>query len=240
MSRKKHSLMGEVGLLGLGDFGSGLSPLGGALIGGVVAGGTRVALGHISNGTMAGNRELYGLLAGLATSGALAISKKTRHAALGAAFGAILASGVDWLEKILLGTATVTAATASTAAVVAASATSAQQGAVAGMGMARIQALNGLSMRRQPDGTYLNGLGIPKVSYLNGLGIPSIAPQPKAAGAIPGVAGPAFAGTQLGANSPVSLLGAASARSNQVSLLGGPAIHGLSAAYGATLLGAGR
>jgi hypothetical protein len=60
-------------------------------------------------------------------------------------------------------------------------------------------------MRRQADGSYLNG--------------------------------PAFAGTQMGQAVPVSLLGNPSTRSDQISLMGGPQIHGLASAYGATLLG---
>jgi hypothetical protein len=218
---KKHGLMGELNLLGLGTFGGGLSPLWGTLIGGGVAGITSMTLGHVKHGSMAKDREFYGLLAGLGASGVLFGMKSTRQS--GAAFaslvGAFLASGLPWLEKKLLGT--VQLPTAVAAQIPAAA------GAVAGMGIARINELNG-------------GLRGRQVSYLNGLGIPSIAPQPESVGTIPGVAGPSFAGTQMGTRSPVSLLGAPSARSNQISLMGGPQIHGLSAAYGATLLGAGR
>jgi hypothetical protein len=85
----------------------------------------------------------------------------------------------------------------------------------------------------------LNGLGMPQIQALNGFGIPQVFDVPQAQGTIPGVAG-AFAGTHFGDGSPVSLLGMGSPQADQVSLLGGPAIHGLSAAYGATLLGGGR
>lgn len=92
---------------------------------------------------------------------------------------------------------------------------------------------------------YLNGLGVPQINYLNGagLGLPGISMVPDAQGTIPGVHGTSFAGSQVGspgASAPVDLLGAATAQSNQVSLLGGPTISGLSSAYGATLLGGGR
>lgn len=229
---RKAQLLGNVNLLGLG-IGTGPLSFYGTLLGGGVAGITSMTLGHVRGGTMAKNRELYGLIAGLGTSGLLAAMRSTRPMAAGAVVGAFLASGLSWLEKVLLGTVQLPKATAETATAVAATGT-------AGMGIAQINALNGLGMRRQADGTYLNGLGIPKVNYLNGLGIPSIAPQPQSVGTIPGVHGPAFAGAQLGRNSPVSLLGQPSARSAQVSSMGGPQIHGLSAAYGATLLGTGR
>lgn len=92
---------------------------------------------------------------------------------------------------------------------------------------------------------YLNGLGVPQINYLNGagLGLPGISMVPDAQGTIPGVHGTSFAGPQIGspgASAPVDLLGAATAQSNQVSLLGGPTISNLSQAYGATLLGGGR
>jgi hypothetical protein len=98
------------------------------------------------------------------------------------------------------------------------------------------KSLKGMGM---PQIHALNGLGMPQVHALNGLGIPQVFDVPQAQGAIPGVAG-SFAGTHFGEGSPVSLLGMGSPQADQVSLLGGPAIHGLSAAYGATLLGGGR
>lgn len=216
---KKHGLMGELNLLGLGTFGNGLSPLWGTLIGGGVAGITSMTLGHTKGGTMAKDREFYGLLAGLGASGVLFSMKSTRQS--GAAFaslvGAFLASGLPWLEKKILGTVQLPVATAEAAVAV-------TSNGVKGLGATRINALNG-------------GLRGREVSFLNGLGIPVIAPVPQSVGTIPGVAGPSFAGTQMGTRAPVSLLGEPSARSHQVSLLGGPQIHGLAAAYGATLLG---
>jgi hypothetical protein len=99
-----------------------------------------------------------------------------------------------------------------------------------GLGIPRVHALNGgLGMRKQAGGQYLNGLGLATVQAV-----------PQSVGTIPGVAGPAFAGTQIGSHSPVNGVGAPTAQSRQVQLLGGPQIHGLSAAYGATLLGGGR
>lgn len=248
MARRKrhHGLMGEVNLLGLDSFGQnpGMSPITGALIGGGVAGGTLIAVGQYGSASMAGDREFYGLLAGLAASGALWLSgeHRARHASWGAAVGAFFAAGLPWLEKKFGGTVAVPAPVAA-AAVAAATGAPAPAG-TAGMGMARIHALNGLGiaraqalngrgglgMRRQAGGNYLNG----------GLGLATVMPQPQSVGTIPGVHGPAFAGTQMGNASPVNLLGDATSQSRQVSLLGGPPIHGLSAAYGATLLGGGR
>jgi hypothetical protein len=217
---RQRTLLGEVNLLGLQAFEGGVSPLWGTIIGGSVSGVTSMALAHTGH---AGRRELYGLLAGLGASGVMLAMPSTRKAAFGAAVGAFLASGLGLIEKMLFPIEVAKAAVPT--------------GPVAGMGMAKLNYLNGLKGRQ--------------VSYLNGLGIPSIAPQPQSVGTIPGVAGlgmrrqangtylngPAFAGTQMGGNAPVSLLGNASARSDQVSLMGGPQIHGLSAAYGATLLG---
>jgi hypothetical protein len=231
--------MGEVNLLGLSAFGGEMAPLWGTIIGGSVSGITSMTLGHVQGGKMAKNRELFGLLAGLGTSGVMFAMKSTRPAAFGALVGAFLASGLSYLEKVLLGTVQLPAPVAAAATAVAAAAANgaAPPDALSGLGRTQLSYLNGLGMRQQAGGQYLNG---PQVSYLNGLGIPSIAPQPQSVGTIPGVAGPSFAGTQMGTAAPVSLLGQASARSAQVSLLGGPPIHGLSAAYGATLLGAGR
>jgi len=91
-----------------------------------------------------------------------------------------------------------------------------------------------------PSVNYLNGLGVPEVSYLNGLGIPEIMPVPQSQGTIPGVHGPSFAGSRLGDSNPIDLLGAQTPQSEKIALMGGPPIHGLSASYGATLLGGGR
>jgi hypothetical protein len=88
--------------------------------------------------------------------------------------------------------------------------------AVAGMGLPSIQALN--------------GLGLPSIQALNGgMGMASIAPRNPPHGTIPGVAGLQVSGVGMG-DPPVSLLG-------QQSHGGGPTISGLSARYGATLLG---
>jgi hypothetical protein len=241
--RKRHGLMGEVNLLGLDSFGQnpGMSPITGALIGGGVAGGTLIAVGQYGSASMAGDREFYGLLAGLAASGALWLSgeSRARHASWGAAVGAFFAAGLPWLEKKFGGTVAVPAPVAA-AAVAAATGTPAAPG-TSGVGMARIHALNGLGIAKAQA---LNGqLGMRRQAgghFLNGLGLATMTPQSQSAGTIPGVHGPAFAGTQMGTASPVNLLGGATAQSRQVSLLGGPPIHGLSAAYGATLLGGGR
>lgn len=85
-----------------------------------------------------------------------------------------------------------------------------------GMGLPMMQPLNG-------------GFGLPMMQALNGgLGLPSIAATVPPQGTIPGVAGPQVSGG-IG-HPPVSLLG-------QQLLSNGPSISGLSARYGATLLG---
>jgi hypothetical protein len=248
MGRKRHSLLGQPTLLGLDEFGQnpGMSPITGALIGGGVAGGTSILIGHVNAFTgQVVNREFWGLLAGLGAAGIMWFSgpSRARHASYGALVGAFLAEGLPWLEKKLLGTVQLPVATAAAAAqtVAAASGTLPAPG-TSGVGIAKIHALNGLGI---PKISALNGgLGMRRQAsghYLNGLGLHTMQPQPQSVGTIPGVHGPAFAGTQLGnARSPVNLLGNPTAQSQQVSLLGGPQIHGLSAAYGATLLGGGR
>ncbi len=75
----------------------------------------------------------------------------------------------------------------------------------------------------------LNGLGLPMVNALNGMGLPAISREPIPAGTIPGVAGPQMSGG-IGSPPPVNLLG-------QRLGAGGPQVSGLSARYGATLLG---
>jgi hypothetical protein len=75
----------------------------------------------------------------------------------------------------------------------------------------------------------LNGLGLPMMQPLNGqFGLPSASNIVPPQGTIPGVAGPQMSGGV--GNPPVHLLG-------QQLHAGGPRISGLSARYGATLLG---
>ena len=202
-------MLGQVDLLGLNSLGQnpGLSPIVGAAIGGGAAGVTTITLRHAGSGKAAANAELFGLLAGLATSGAMYAMKSTRHAALGGAVGALLASGIAWLEKVALGGVTITPPVA------------------AAMGIPNIRALN--------------GLGVPMVRNLNGLGIPTISNTPHAQGTIPGVAGNQLGGPGR-SEPPVSLLGPTSPQAAHLLGIGGPSVHGLSASYGATLLGGGR
>ena len=249
---RRHKLLGNVELLGLNAFGGEISPLWGTIIGGSVAGLTNLTLSQYNNGANAQNKELYGFLAGLGSAGIMFAMPSTKKAAFGAVIGAFLGSGLSWVEKMIFGTVQVAATTAQAATAIVAANPAAAQAAVAasppatspmaGLGIARVHALNGLGLRRQPGGHYLNdtggGMGIARVHALNGgLGLATIAAQPQSRGTIPGVHGPSFAGMQLGARAPVSLLGTPSTRSNQISLMGGPQIHGLSSAYGATLLG---
>lgn len=206
MARRRR-MLGSVGvdLLGLNAFGNnpGMNPIFGMLIGGGTSGVATIALRHTGNR----NPEAFGLLTGLAVSGVMYAMKSTRHAAIASAVGAFLASGIAFLEKTLLGAATVPAA------------------AVAGMGY--------------PTMRNLNGLGILKARALNGLGIPTMSAVAPAYGAIPGVAGSQLAAPG-GGNPPVSLMGTPSAAAMHLMGIGGPPVHGLSASYGATLLGAGR
>lgn len=81
----------------------------------------------------------------------------------------------------------------------------------------------------------LNGLGVPMVRSLNGMGVPSISPVH----APVGIAGNQLSHGGLSAP-PVSLLGPVSPQAASLRSSGGPPVHGLSAAYGATLMGGGR
>jgi len=214
----RHRMLGSVDLLGLNAHGMnpGLSPIWGAAIGGTTAGVTSIALRHSGNAKLMAYPEAFGLLAGLSVSGAMYAMRSTRHAAIGAAVGAALASGLAWLERLIMGPAAVAQAAAVQAAV-----TTGTKGI-------------GVPMMRP-----LNGLGVPAVRPLNGFGVPAVAARTTPAGTIPGVAGNqlANAGHSM---PPVSLLGATSPQAAHLLGIGGPAVHGLSAAYGATLLGGGR
>lgn len=81
----------------------------------------------------------------------------------------------------------------------------------------------------------LNGLGIPMARTLNGLGIPTMSQVTQPIG----VAGSQLAAPGMSAP-PVSLLGPTSPQAAHLSNIGGPTVHGLSSAYGATLMGGGR
>ena len=168
MARK---MLGSVDLLGLNAYGDnpGMNPLWGVLIGGGVAGVTSIAVGHSTTGALQSNRELVGLGAGLATAGVMYAMKSTRHAALGAAAGAIFAAGIAWLEKTLLGPVQLPAATAAAASAVAAGAPAT---GVKGLSFAQVKQL-----------------GIANIQNLNGLGMSNIATRQAPHGTIPGVAG---------------------------------------------------
>ena len=206
----RHKMLGNVDLLGLNSFGNpvGLSPIWGTLIGGGVAGGTTLIVEHTFAGKAQINADLIGFGAGLATSALMYAMPRTRHAALGAVLGTFLASGLRWLERVLLGTVQLPAATAQAASQIA-------QGAPGVQGL-------GLATTRQ--------LGIARTRALNGLGLSTTAAVPQSRGTIPGVAGP-----RIGAGGPpVNLLGQRSAGQTQVALMGGPMTHGIAGHYGAT------
>jgi hypothetical protein len=209
-------MLGKVDLLGLNNMGNnpGLNPIWGTLIGGGVAGITSMTVSHTATGKAQTNADLIGLGAGLAASGVMYAMKSTRHAAIGSLVGAILASGLSYLNRTLLGTVQMPTATAAAVSQVAAAA----QGSTgtSGMGIATTRALN--------------GLGIATTRALNGLGISTAQQRTKPVGTIPGVAGLRLGNGQP----PVNLMGAPSAASRQVHLMGGPAIHGIAGHYGAT------
>lgn len=179
---------------------------------GVLIGGGTAAITQMVARHVGGARhaEWIGLGMGLAASGLMAAMPSTRGAAVASAIGAAFASGVALLGK-LLGETTVPAKVVPPE--------------VKGLGF--------------PQARALNGLGIPRMHALNGLGIPNMTPVAPAQGAIPGVAGSQLAGPE-GGGPPVSLMGMPSAPAMHLLGVGGPQVHGLSAAYGATLLGTGR
>jgi hypothetical protein len=220
----RTQLLGSVDLLGLNQYGEnpGLSPIVGALIGGGVSGITAMAVGHAGTGKLQQNRELIGLLAGLTVAGSMYAMKSTRHAAIGAAVGSMLASGLAWIEKMVFGTVQMPAATAEAVSQVASQVAS----KTTGMGMSNIRALAGLG-----------------IAQMQQLGIANIQKQPSAYGTIPGVAGlGGVAGLRAHApgTMPTNLLGAPSAASHHISLMGGPLTHGIASMYGATSIGGGR
>ncbi len=220
----KKKMLGNVDLLGLNQMGNnpGLNPIFGTLIGGGVAGVTSMIVGHTMTGSAQTNRDLIGLTAGLAASGLMYAMPGTRHAAIGGIVGAFLASGLSYLERMLLGTVQLPAATAATASAVAAAV--APGAATAPTGTSGMRGL-GISTTRA-----LNGLGISTTRALNGLGIATTQQRSIPAGTIPGVAGLRMGNGQP----PLNLLGPRSSSSEQVRLMGGPAIHGIASHYGAT------
>lgn len=208
--------LGKVDLLGLNEYGQnpGMNPIWGTLIGGGLAGTSTILARHSGKPSLVKYSEGIGLGAGLAAAGVMYAMKSTRHAALGAVIGAGLAAGIALLEKVLFG-----AITAPAAAVIPAA------GGTAGLGIPQINALN--------------GFGIPMARDLNGMGVPMISERSSPAGTIPGVAGNQLASAGH-SSPPVSLMGPMSTQAAHLRGIGGPSVHGLSAAYGATLLGGGR
>jgi hypothetical protein len=208
--------LGKVDLLGLNSFGNpvGLNPIWGVAIGGGTSAVVTMAARHSGSVSLMARPELFGIGAGLAVSGAMYAMKSTRHAAIGSVVGTFIGAGLAYLEKLVFGTAQVAAATATQAQV--------QATGTAGMGIPTARML-----------------GIPQARNLNGFGVPMISERHTPAGTIPGVAGNQLAGAGFSAP-PVSLLGPTSPQAAHLRGIGGPAVHGLSAAYGATLLGGGR
>ncbi len=203
--------LGKVDLLGLNSFGQ--NPGMNPIFGTLIGGGISGLTTTIMRHTGATSHpEAVGFGAGLLATGAMYALRSTRHAAIGSLVGVALATGFALIERYVFG-----GLLAPAPVVVAGDA------AIKGLGI--------------PDIRALNGLGIPDVRALNGMGIPMMSERSHPAGAIPGVAG-----TQLGSPGmpPVSLLGPGTPQGMSLLGMGGPAVHGLSSAYGATLLGGGR
>lgn len=214
------SLMGEVDLLGLDEFGQnpGMRTVYGALIGAGVASVATVAAKNLTDpGTWANdNAEWVGLGAGLLTAGAMYAMPGTRHAAVWAAGTAALSLGVIAIAKKVLGGGSV----------------------LSGLGIP--------SAGPVPQ-VYGAGLGLP--SIYAPAPVANIAPGYSGAtnaglaeasiGPVPQVYGTGLSGPQLGSQVPVSLLGN-SLGAQQASLLGGPLTDGLSAMYGQTVFGEAR
>lgn len=96
-------LLGSVDLLGLNGLGQnpGLNPIFGTLIGGGVTSVTSLALRHAASGSAQANADAIGFGAGVAASLAMYAMKGTRHAAFASLAGAVFASGLRALEKLL-------------------------------------------------------------------------------------------------------------------------------------------
>ena len=222
---RQKKMLDHVESLGLAEFGQQsrglgqgpghMSPVWGVVIGGGVAGLTRIGLAHTQTGSLQINADVIGLGTGLAAAGILYAMPKTRGAALGAALGALFASGLAWLERVLLNTVQLPLATAQTASTIAAAATNGSP-AMSGLGIARTRQL-GLSTTRA----------------LNGLGLSTTANVPRSVGTIPGVAGPSLTSGRTSGQPPINLMGPRSAGAAQVQLMGGPQIHGISGHWGA-------
>lgn len=212
MTRQK--MLDNVGGLGLQGFGMGGGrTLLGVAIGGGAAAVTSIGLSHWGSGKTQTNSDILGLGVGLATAGALAISRKTRHLAVPATFGAFLAAGLAWLNRIVFGTVQLPAATAAAAAQVAAANPAAP--GMSGLGIATTRALNGLGISRTRQ-----------------LGISTTSQRSTPAGTIPGVAGPRMTGG--GGGPPVNLMGAPSPAAVQLMGMGGPGVHGIAGHWGST------
>lgn len=181
-------------------------------------------LGLNSLGQNPGMSPIFGLLIGAGTSygGGKILSKTgaTAHPELFSLLGGLAVSGVMYAMRATRHAALYSAL-----------------GAVLTSGLAwldrAIMPRLGLGI---PSVRSLNGLGVPMVRSLNGMGIPSMS----AVHAPVGIAGNQLSnGSGLSAP-PVSLLGPVSPQAASLRSSGGPPVHGLSAAYGATLLGGGR
>jgi hypothetical protein len=99
----KKRLLGSVDLLGLNGLGEnpGLNPIFGTLIGGGVTSVTSLALRHAASGKAAEYADAIGFAAGVAASLGMYGMKGTRHAAFASLAGAVFASGLRALEKML-------------------------------------------------------------------------------------------------------------------------------------------
>jgi hypothetical protein len=202
---------GKVDLFGLDEFGSpnGMNPLWGAIIGGGLGTGTAIAVRALAGAPAAGKFDWKKYSEGIGFAVGAATS------GLMIAFEGTRAAGWAGLAVAFMTNGL-------------RQLESMFMEKTAMFGAATIEPLNGVTTEFLSPGTRDVGLGVADVQYV-----------PEAYGTIPGVYGTPVAGTQMGTAPPVDLMAAHNlpANSYQVELMGGPALSGLSAHYGATLFG---
>lgn len=206
------SMLGEVDLLGLDAFGN--NPGMDTLYGTAIGAGVTSLVKHVKPS------GAWPFLAGAGATAALYLAgPKTRHASLGAALGTAISSGLlDGVLSRVLGMFGM-----------------GSSAATAGVGLPQLVDIGPASPLR-------GSLGLPEVQYTppvygTNLGLPGINQVPAAYGVWNAQMPSGVAGPQLGQAPPVDLLGQPTSQSQQLELMGGPTISGLSAHYGATLLG---
>lgn len=204
-----RGMLSKVDLLGLDQFANPSSELFGMAVGAAATS----LVKQMSSPDKAGK---WGFVAGAASS-AILFWRGKKSAGMGAIAGTLISSG---LLDVVIGKVL--------------SVFGMGNGLSGGMGLPQIVDL----------GPGVHGsFGLPDVNslapvYGAGMGLPGIGPVPTAYGVWNAESAPSgVAGPQLGQHPPVDLLGRPSAQAQQLELMGGPVISGLSSHYGATLLG---